>query len=233
MKRRWPDGVTVGQYCTVEEGVVFQGACKVGNYVTLRDGAILGDGCQVADYATVEAGAMLAIGVRMWHYARVREGARVGEHVSVGERAHIGPGVVIGNGTRIGNGAQLHHPAVIGLSVFVGPDVFMSNDPYPGIGGDFTPRPVIVHDHAILGCKCAIRGGVTVYHGGVVGMGSTCISDVGRGEIVCGCPARVKKHRAQHWPGTSIEHWAPLDPDGECVWCKGFDLHPPKEVVLT
>jgi maltose O-acetyltransferase len=56
-------------------------------------------------------------------------------------------------------------------------------------------RPVVIHDHVVIGSWALILPGVTVGEGAVVGAGSVVARDVPPYAVVAGNPATVKRER--------------------------------------
>lgn len=166
-------------------------------------------------------------GVRLWNWVRVRAGAFLGSGTICGDMVHIGPNVTVGRGCRIGNGAQLHEPAVVGDRVFIGPQAFLGNDRTPMVGKTWMAQPVVVGDDVVIGAGARIMGGVTIGAGAVVGMAAVVLRDVAEGMIVCGLPGKSIRRRRMHYPGTAVEHWAPVGEEDGCPLCKMFGVEQP------
>lgn len=174
----------------------------------------------------IEEGAVIGGGTRVWDWCKVRVGAVIGRDCVIGDYVEIGPGVIIGDGTHVGAGAQIHAPARIGNNVHILPRVFVSNDKYPDLCSEFTPQAVIIGDDAVLCEDVSIVGGVHIGAGAVCCMKALVTKDIPPGAIVRGegTAAVIKGRRAQHWPGTGVEHWGPLQEGKHCLRCEGFGV---------
>lgn len=181
---------------------------------------------RVQPTSIIEEGVALGPGVVVWDWCKVRRGAKLGAYCVVGDYVEIGPGVTIGAGTHIGAGAQLHSPARIGARVHILPRVFLSNDRYPDLCSDFVPQGVVIGDDAVVCEDVSIVGGVKVGAGAVLCMKALVVKDVPPGAIVRGegTAAVVKGRRAEHWPGTAMQHWGPLQPGKHCRRCADAGL---------
>jgi carbonic anhydrase/acetyltransferase-like protein (isoleucine patch superfamily) len=83
---------------------------------------------------------------------------------------------------------------------------------------------VTIGDHAVIGAGALICGGVIIGAGAIVGMGAVVLRDVGCGEMVAGNPAHRIGERERHYPGTAVEHWAPVDREARCEECERYQV---------
>ena len=79
----------------------------------------------------------------------------------------------------------------IGRDCMIGWDVvIMDTDLHPVGGRPMVNKPVIIEDHAWIGCRSIILKGVTVGEHAIVSAGSIVTKDVAPYTIVAGHPAR-------------------------------------------
>lgn len=209
----------IGRHCVIDESVEIPDDVEIGHFSVIGAEVVLQPGVCIGSHCIIDEGVEFRGPCRVWNWVHIREYAQIGVNVSIGDLAHIGPKCRIGHNARIGNGAQLHHPAQIGERAWIGPAVFLSNDPYPNPGAEFSPEAVRVGDGVIIGACAQVLGGVRLGEACAVGMGATVTRDVAPGAIVYGCPARFRRDRELHYPGTAWEHYGPLDPMAYCPDC--------------
>lgn len=95
-------------------------------------------------------------------------------------RVVVNPGAIIGDNSIINTGAIIEHDCLIGKHVHVAPGAVLSG-------------MVQVGDLAHIGTGSSIKQGVRIGDGAVVGVGAAVISDVAKGQVVAGVPAKIIK----------------------------------------
>ncbi len=123
--------------------------------------------------------------------------------------AHKGGKLSIGNGTYLNRGAEIiaWDRVEIGRDCMIGWDVvIMDTDLHPVGDRPMNNRPVLIGDHAWIGCRSIILKGVTIGEHAIVSAGSIVTKDVPPYTIVAGHPARevarVDAHGAEAGEGT-------------------------------
>ncbi|SEP00336.1 bifunctional UDP-N-acetylglucosamine diphosphorylase/glucosamine-1-phosphate N-acetyltransferase GlmU [Aquisalimonas asiatica] len=176
-----------GQDCTVDVGVVMEGAVtlgdnvRIGPYVCLRD-------------VSIESGAVIEA-------HSILEGAHVGRDARVGPFARLRPGAELGTGARAGNfveikkavigpGSKVNHlsyigDATLGCDVNVGAGTITCN--YDGTNKHHTT----IGDGAFIGSGTQLVAPVSVASGSVLGAGTTLTRDTEADSLtVTRAPAR-------------------------------------------
>ncbi|OYD08039.1 acyltransferase [Paludifilum halophilum] len=136
------DGVAIGHFSVIEEGVVLGDNVTVGHHVTVHAGTVIGFGTVIADHAvlgrsprpaatstvqvdpalpvleigdknTIGAGAVLYRGSRLGHDTLVGDQAFLREECIIGNHALIGRGVAVENRVEIGSHTKIQTDAYI------------------------------------------------------------------------------------------------------------------------
>lgn len=112
-----------------------------------------------------------------------------GVRIEVGEEADV----FIGNGTYINRNTLI----VARDKVHIGRDckiawdvVIMDSDLHPLNSDRVNHDPVVIEDHAWIGCRCIVLKGVTIGKGAIVAAGSVVTKDIPPYTIYGGSPAR-------------------------------------------
>jgi UDP-3-O-[3-hydroxymyristoyl] glucosamine N-acyltransferase len=203
------DGVFIGPFAVVEQGVQIGAGTRVGAHTVVGRGAVVGRDCVIHPQATLYAGVVLGdrciihSGARIgkegfgfvWHEGGHRKlpqvgGCVLGNDVEVGcnttiDRGSVGD-TVVGDGTKIDNLVQLGHNDRIGRHVILISQV--------GISGSTT-----IGDGAVLAGQVGVGGHLTVGAGAKLGGQAGVIADVPDGVTYSGYPARPHREamRAQ------------------------------------
>lgn len=155
---------------------------------------MIGAGSRVRSGTIIYAGSTLGASTQTGHHALIRENNIIGDRCSVGTNAVLEPGNRIGNDARIHSHCFLEH-VVLGDRVFLGPGVVFTDDPHPPCPRyDECVLGAVVEDDVAIGGNATILPGVRVGAGALIGAGSVVTTDVPRGVVVAGSPARVVKH---------------------------------------
>lgn len=107
--------------------------------------------------------------------------------------AHKGGKLSIGNGTYLNRGAEViaWERVEIGRDCMIGWDVIiMDTDLHPVGGRPMKNEPVVIGDHAWIGCRSIILKGVTIGEHAIVSAGAIVTRDVPPWTVVAGHPAR-------------------------------------------
>lgn len=129
---------------------------------------------------------------RIWPPCNIFSTAKIGKYVNIGAFTEIGPEVVIGDNTRIGGGCFIPEGVTIEDDAFIGPHVVFANDRYPPSERRDWEKTV-VKKGARLGAGVMVLPGVTIGERALVGMGSVVTTDVPKGQIWAGNPAKAKE----------------------------------------
>jgi UDP-2-acetamido-3-amino-2,3-dideoxy-glucuronate N-acetyltransferase len=142
---------------------------------------------ELADVASSQIGA----NTRIWQFVVVLGGAKIGSDCNICAHVLIESNVVIGDRVTVKSGVQLWDGLRVGDDVFIGPNVTFTNDQYPRskvFSGEFSET--VVESGASIGAGAVILPGIRVGAGSMVGAGSVVTSDVARGSLVVGNPAK-------------------------------------------
>jgi len=123
------DGVTIGDFCVIDDAVKIGRNTRIMNYVELRAGTIIGEDCYIDSHVvssgdnwignrvTLRYGAIIARGCHIGddcyicpqvmtnnldHNRRPIGGAHLGEYCFIGTQAVIGAGIKIASATVVG-----------------------------------------------------------------------------------------------------------------------------------
>jgi serine acetyltransferase len=122
-------------------------------------------------------------------YSRLWPNVKISCVGSLNEKAllHIGERVAIGDRSEIHVGKKV----VIGNDVMISWDCVIMDRDYHGILGAEKKEPVIIKDHAWIGCRAIILKGVTIGEGAIIAAGSVVTKDVLPHTVVGGNPAKL------------------------------------------
>lgn len=164
------EGVRIGKNTKIYPGAVIYGSCSIGNRVVLHAGVVIGaDGF---GYAAGSSGL-----VKLEHIGTVE----IGDDVEIGansavDRAKTGA-TIIGNGTKIDNLVHIAHNVKIGAYCAI---VALS-----GVAGS-----VEIGNGVTLAAQSGIKDQIKIGDGCTIAARAGVISDLSKGQIVSGFPAR-------------------------------------------
>jgi sugar O-acyltransferase (sialic acid O-acetyltransferase NeuD family) len=131
--------------------------------------------------------------------------AVVDPHAVIASTAIIAHGAFVNAGTVVGSHADIGCHANVNRSASIGHDVRLGFASAIGPGAVLTGG-VTVEAQAFIGAGATVLPGVTIGMGGIVGAGAVVTSDVARGAIVVGNPARLVRHQQIGDWGTECPH---------------------------
>lgn len=127
-KAKIGENVTIGSFCTIEDGVEIGDNTVIKSYVELRKGTIIGKNCYIdsrvsssgdctiGDHVTVRYDSIIARGVRIGDHTYIcpkmmtnnlnTEGVQIGG-ANIGSNVFVGTGCVLQHGITIGNDSVL------------------------------------------------------------------------------------------------------------------------------
>jgi chloramphenicol O-acetyltransferase type B len=140
----------------------------------------------------------------------VRTAKSVGSGLKVNGPSGVNANTVLGDNVNF-NGMHIsgHGKVTIGDNFHSGPEclIITSFHNYEGTripyDATYIHKDVIIEDNVWLGTRVIVLGGVTIHEGAIIQAGSTVVSDIPKGGIAGGCPAKVFKYR-------DIEHYDEL-----------------------
>lgn len=141
--------------------------------------------------------------------------AECGEGVEIKAKAYFGRGVGIrlGDRCRIGKNVVLNPGVVVGEGTLISPDVMIftlahrfedSSVPIRD-QGYHEISPVVIGDDVWIAARAIVLPGVRIGDGAVIGAGSVVTSDVERGSVVAGNPARIIGKRSGSPTATAVQ----------------------------
>lgn len=139
-----------------------------------------------------------------------RTAKSVGKGLKVNGRSGVTPNTILGNNVNF-NGMTISGKGqvVIGDNFHSGPEcrIITSFHNYEGkkipYDSTYIHKDVNIQDNVWLGTRVIILGGVTIHEGAIIQAGSTVVSDIPKGGIAGGHPAKVFKYR-------DLEHYDEL-----------------------
>ncbi len=196
-KARLADGVQIGAYSIVHEGVELGKNVFVGNYCELglptglakNPTLVIGRDSQIRSHAVIYQGSELGPTLQTGHFVSIRENTRTGDGVVLGTRCQIEGDCVIGHYSRLHSDVHVAKSVQIGQFAFLYPRVQFTNDPLPPT---HIEEPVVIEDLAVVCTGTLLLPGITVGTGAFIGAGSVVRQDVPAVMFATGNPAKVQ-----------------------------------------
>lgn len=161
---KFGNNVSIGNCCSISEGVELGDKVKIGNNVVIRSGVIINKYCVIGHGTVFEGNAI------------------VGENTLIHAQCHITKGVKIGNKVFIA-------PYFVGANDprCLRRDLLDENP-------DFEPEGYIIEDGARIGIGAVILPNVIIGKNAQVGAGSLVTHNVEPGTLVMGIPAKLVRN---------------------------------------
>lgn len=158
------DDCSIGNCCSISEGVTIGNRVKIGNNVVIRSGVWLSDDC-VIGHGTVFEGM-----------------AFVGEDTLIHAQCHITRGAQIGSKVFIA-------PLFVGAN-----DPLCMRRKFIDGQPEFVPVPYCIGDGVRIGIGVVLLPGVVVGDNAQIAAGSIVTKDVAPGTLVMGVPAKFSRN---------------------------------------
>ena len=132
----------------------------------------------------------------------------LGQHIQMAGVRASGRKVVIGKGTVINHGCLLYTTGgiIIGEQVSISAGVWLVTGTHDINHPQFVDsyKPIVISDHAWIGMRATVLGGITIGEGAVVMAGAMVTHDVPPFAVVGGVPAKVVGNRDLCDPSYSL-----------------------------
>lgn len=171
---------------SIHPSVQFGKNSWIGLNVIVEENVIIGDNCLLSHNAVVRPNVVIGDDVQLRCFVHVDPDAVIGDYT------HVFPYGLVGGGWKIGS------------HVWYGPYSVTTNSSVPT-----KTNPSSVGDYAVIYSGCEIAPGVTIGHGGVLGMGSVLTKSIPPLQMWLGNPAKFHKNvrrenlfikDAERWP---------------------------------
>lgn len=176
---------------------------KIGDYVTIGEKGkesrtIIGENANIRSHTIIYPGNTIGNDFSTGHGAVIRENNRIGNHVSIGTRTVIERDSVIMDNVRIHTGAFIPEYTVLCEGCWIGPHVTFTNAVRPlAPGAKELMRGPTIGKNAKIGAGSVVLPYVVVGDNAIVGAGSVVASDVPKGAVVVGNPAKQIKNEEE------------------------------------
>ena len=152
---------------------------------------VIGDNARIRSHSVIYAGNKIGDNFQTGHGVLIRENNKIGKDVSIGSHTVIERDTEIGDGVRIHSNAFLPEHTKIEDHAWIGPNVVFTNALYPA-SKDAKKRlnGPVVKSCAKIGANSTVLPGVIVGENALVGAGSVVTSDIPKGYVVAGNPAK-------------------------------------------
>jgi acetyltransferase-like isoleucine patch superfamily enzyme len=180
----------------IEPGLIADDDVSLG-YAPSRasaDTLVLGPNARLRSGTVIYAGSEIGGDFQTGHHVVVREGTRIGDHVSVWSNSVIDYGCVIGSRVKIHCNCYVAQFTELEDGAFLAPGVTIANDLFPGHGGSASAMAgPLVRARAQIGANVTILPYVTIGEGAIIGAGSVVTRDIPPGMVAYGNPAIPKR----------------------------------------
>jgi acetyltransferase-like isoleucine patch superfamily enzyme len=150
---------------------------QIGTDAVIRSGTIL--------YGDISIGDFFQSG----HRITIREGTRIGDHVSIGTLSDIHGHCEIGNHVRLHSSVHIGQKTIVKDYAWIFPYVVTTNDPTPP---SHDLLGVTVEEYACVCTGAIILPGKVIGRDSIVGAGALVTKDVAERAVVIGNPAKYK-----------------------------------------
>ena len=132
-------------------------------------------------------------GIKIWHPELSNlqiELKDIGDNTIIHSHTWIGKDVKIGSNVKIQAFSAIYDGVTIEDDVFIGPRVTTTNDAKLEVKGKEFWQKTLIKKGAKLGACCAIKAGVTIGEGAIIGMGAIVLENIPDHEVWAGVPAK-------------------------------------------
>lgn len=182
------DGVHIGPYALIENGVKIGKDTIIGPYTHLMVNTIIGKGCHIE--GSYLEGCIIGDYTKVYRNAHIMMDTRIGEYCLIGHSCFIADGDKIGNNVRMMLNAGIGRNTTIEDDVYIGPNVVLSNSS----AGSRKLSKVRVGKGAWIGTNAVTTEGVCIGEHAVIGAGAVVTKDVPPYAVVVGNPAKIIKY---------------------------------------
>ena len=180
----------------IERGVVADDDVILG-YAPRRasaDTLVLGPNARLRSGTVIYAGSEIGGDFQTGHHVVVREGTRIGDHVSVWSNSVIDYGCVVGSRVKIHCNCYIAQFTELEDGAFLAPGVTIANDLFPGRGSSASAMAgPLIRSCAQIGANVTILPYVTIGEQAIIGAGSVVTRDIPPGMVAYGNPAVPKR----------------------------------------
>jgi len=180
----------------IEPGLVVDDDVTLG-YAPSRaaaDSLVLGPGARLRSGTVIYAGSQIGADFQTGHHVIVREGTRIGDHVSVWSNSVVDYGCVIGSRVKIHCNCYVAQFTELEEEAFLAPGVTIANDLFPGRASSASAMAgPLVRSRAQIGANVTILPYVIIGEGAIVGAGSVVTRDIPPRMVAYGNPAVPKR----------------------------------------
>jgi acetyltransferase-like isoleucine patch superfamily enzyme len=180
----------------IEGGLIADDDVAVG-YAPSRgpaDTLVLGANARLRSGTVIYAGSEIGEDFQTGHHVIVREGTRIGDHVSVWSNSVIDYECVIGSRVKIHCNCYVAQFTELEDEAFLAPGVTITNDLFPGHDSSAAAMAgPVIRTRAQVGANVTVLPYVVIGEGAIIGAGSVVTRDIPPGMVAYGNPA-IPKH---------------------------------------
>lgn len=173
-KARIGEGVSVGNFCVIEDDVEIGDHAVIGDFSVLRRGARIGKNCRIGDYSRIGSRALIGAECSFTAYCEVRDRCVIGKGVSMGSRCTLSADTIVEDHVVIKYG-------------FVAADT-------PNLSEGNKKSTCTLKKGSRFGANVTVMPGVVVGRNSEVGACSQVRHDIPDGEIWYGSPAKFYRN---------------------------------------